>query len=75
MSLSSMLGQASDWQNQLLILTDSDICGISEGEEGDSEGRKKLSWIWKVMGIIGNEDGDLHLCDCEPNKGFPSFAY
>lgn len=63
-SLSDMLGQ-TDWQSKLPILAESDMRGISEGEDGDSEGRKRLSWIWKVMGVAGEEDGDLHLRDCE----------
>ena len=41
-SLSQMLGQI-DWQSKLPILADSDMRGISEGAEGDSEGRKRLS--------------------------------
>lgn len=63
-ALSSVLGQTG-WQCQLPILVDSDVRSISEGEEGDSEGRKTLSWIWKVMGIVGDGDGDHHLRDCE----------
>ncbi|KAF8337834.1 hypothetical protein F5887DRAFT_890334 [Amanita rubescens] len=60
LSLSGALGLAG-WQSQLPILSNSDVRGILEGEEGDSDGRKKLSWIWKVMGVSGDEDGDLHL--------------
>jgi hypothetical protein len=65
LSLSGTLGMAG-WQSQLPILSDIDVRGISEGEEGDSDGRKKLSWIWKVMGVVGGEDGDLHLRECKP---------
>ena len=65
-SLGRILGQ-TNWQSKLPVLADSDVRGISDGEEGDSEGRKRLSWIWKVMGVVGGEDGDLHLRDCESN--------
>jgi hypothetical protein len=60
------LGQ-TNWQSKLPVLADSDVHGISDREEGDSEGRKRLSWIWKVMGVVGGEDGDLHLWDRESN--------
>ena len=63
-SLSGMLGQTG-WQSQLPILVDRDVRSISDGEEGDSDGRKTLSWIWKVMGVVGDGDGDDHLRDCE----------
>lgn len=64
LSLGGALGLA-DWQSQLPILSDSDVRGISEGGEGESDGRKKLSWIWKVMGVVGDEDGDIHLRECK----------
>ncbi|RDB30549.1 hypothetical protein Hypma_007025 [Hypsizygus marmoreus] len=43
------------WQQQLLPLAQADIREISEGEEGDSEGRRRLSWIWRTMGVAGIE--------------------
>lgn len=55
----------SCWEHKLPPLMDSDVRGISDGEDGQSEGKKQLSWIWKVMGVIGKDDGDLHLRDCE----------
>ena len=34
---------------------DCDVRGISDREDGQLEGRKQLSWIWKVVGVIGQE--------------------
>ena len=62
-TLGNTLGHTG-WESQLPLLKDSDVRGISDGEDRQSEGRKQLSWIWKVMGVIGEEDGDLHLRDC-----------
>jgi len=36
---------------KLLALAPEDIRPLKEGEAGDSEGRWKLSWIWKVVGV------------------------
>lgn len=64
-SLGNALGHSTaSWESQLRFLMNSDVRGIADGEDGQSEGRKELSWIWKVMGVIGEEDGDLHLRDC-----------
>ena len=54
----------TNWESQFPVLMDSDIRGISDGEEGQSEGRKQLSWIWISMGVTGEDDGNLHLRDC-----------
>lgn len=62
-SLGDALGYSS-WDHKLPALTDPDVRGISDGEDGQSEGKKQLPWIWKVMGVIGKDDGDLHLRDC-----------
>jgi len=61
-ALSNMLGEIN-WQSQLPILANCDVRSVSEGEEGNSEGRKMISWIWKVMGVVSEEEGDLHLRD------------
>lgn len=53
--LSSPLGEIA-WRGRLLALAPEDIRPLKEGEEGVSEGRRTLSWIWKVVGIT--EDGD-----------------
>lgn len=43
------------WESQLPLLMDCDVRGISDREDGQLEGRKQLSWIWKVVGVIGQE--------------------
>ena len=62
-SLGHVLGHTG-WESQLPLLMNSDVRGICDGEDGQSEGRKQLSWIWKAMGVIGKDDGALHLRDC-----------
>ena len=62
--LGNALGHNSTWESSLPLLADSDVHGISDGEDGQLEGRKQLSWIWKVMGVIREAEGDLHLHDC-----------
>ena len=54
----------SGWESQFPLLMDSDIRGISDREDGQSEGRKQLLWIWTSMGLTGKDDEDLHLHDC-----------
>ncbi|TFK80129.1 hypothetical protein K466DRAFT_504425 [Polyporus arcularius HHB13444] len=36
----------TDWQARLLPLLQADIRHVTEAESGQSEGRRKLSWIW-----------------------------
>lgn len=45
-----------DWQNELRPLTDNDITGLTCMDDSRSEGRKKLSWIWKVHGTGADAD-------------------
>jgi hypothetical protein len=58
--LGLLLGKVS-WQTKLQPLADADVREISEGE-GGSEGKRRLSWIWKTLGVIGME-GNEELCD------------
>ncbi|RDB15508.1 hypothetical protein Hypma_004165 [Hypsizygus marmoreus] len=51
------------WQHQLLPLLAADIREISEGEDGDSEGRRRMSWIWKTMGVAGINENDDNFRD------------
>lgn len=46
----------SDWENTLRELHDSDISGLTSTDDTGSEGRKKLTWIWKVKGVDLNSD-------------------
>jgi hypothetical protein len=42
-------------------LDKSDIVGLTSMDEtGQSEGRKKLTWIWKVQGMDISEDKKTH---------------
>ncbi|KAF9458821.1 hypothetical protein BDZ94DRAFT_1172825 [Collybia nuda] len=45
------------WEYALRKLEQDDIRGLSEGLYGDSEGRRKPSWIWMTYGVIP-DDGD-----------------
>lgn len=44
------------WQNVLKDLDDKDLVGLTSMDEAGSEGRKKLSWIWRVHGTGANAD-------------------
>jgi hypothetical protein len=61
LSLGLLLGKVG-WQGKLQPLGDSDVREISEGGDGESEGRRRLSWIWKTLGVVGTEEND-ELCD------------
>ncbi|KAF9471168.1 hypothetical protein BDN70DRAFT_939144 [Pholiota conissans] len=54
-SLSVPLVEVS-WVNELRVLEDSDLVGLTSFDDGGPEGRKKLSWIWKGQGIGSNTD-------------------
>ena len=58
--LSAFLSEVS-WRGKLLALAPEDIRPLTELEagEGESEGKRKLSWIWKVVGITedSNDEG------------------
>ena len=55
--LSGPLGEYQ-WQTRLLALAPEDIRPLKEGEAGESEGRRKLSWIWKVVGVAGPSEDE-----------------
>jgi hypothetical protein len=61
LSLGLLLGKVG-WQTKLQPLADADVHEISEVEGGESEGKRRLSWIWKTLGVIGME-GNEELCD------------
>jgi hypothetical protein len=44
----------------LLELQDVDVCGMTVGEEGESEGRRLLSWIWRRGSELSSDD--KHEC-------------
>jgi hypothetical protein len=51
------------WETSLPRLADKDIRGISAGLEGETEGRRTLSWIWTRVGVAVQATGDQHLHD------------
>jgi len=53
--LSSALGEHL-WRTKLLALAPEDIRPLKEGEAGELEGKRKLSWIWKVVGITEDSE-------------------
>lgn len=62
MSLARSLSRVG-WDRSLSHLADKDIRGISAGLEGETEGRRTLSWIWTRSGVAVEETGDKHLHD------------
>lgn len=52
------------WEIQLKSLEAADVRGLSVGDMGDSEGRRKLSWIWTTHGVAAEADDDERLHDC-----------
>ncbi|KAG6895762.1 hypothetical protein C0992_012803 [Termitomyces sp. T32_za158] len=62
-SLSTLLGEAS-WRTQLLPLDPADIRKMSEADNDHmSEGRRKVSWIWKTLGVINERTDSDQLRD------------
>ena len=55
--LSRHVGE-NEWSTRLLPLAREDIRPLMEGEEGQSEGRRTLSWIWKVVGVSHQSQDD-----------------
>jgi hypothetical protein len=53
--LSGTLGEHL-WRTKLLVLAPEDIRPLKEGEAGESEGKRTLSWIWKVVGITEDSE-------------------
>ena len=53
------------WEKVFLPLEKSDIIGLSSMDDTDqSEGRKKLTWIWKVQGMDISDDKKIHTGQC-----------
>jgi hypothetical protein len=49
----------SGWEVKLPRLNDPDIRGMTAGLEGESEGKRTLSWIWKTAGV-GSQDAGMN---------------
>ncbi|KAG2112112.1 hypothetical protein DEU56DRAFT_749410 [Suillus clintonianus] len=62
-TLSAVLGKPN-WEVELPELQLADVRGMAEGETGQSEGKRTLSWIWKTCGVAGvGEDGEAVLSE------------
>lgn len=46
------------WQKVLRTLEDNDVRGMKEQLDGESEGTRRLPWIWRTTGFCGTEDED-----------------
>ena len=55
--LSVLLRIPPTWQRALQRLDKDDIRHLAEAKDGDTEGRRKPSWIWITQGV-GSEDDD-----------------
>ena len=44
------------WEDQLRPLLEEDIRPLDEGDSGSTEGRRTLSWIWRIHGSIIKEE-------------------
>ena len=45
-----------DWNDTLPILKAEDVRGLSEALMGDSEGKRRPSWIWTMNTGVGNSE-------------------
>jgi hypothetical protein len=55
------------WKEDLLPLLPEDIRDLSEGKNGESEGRRIVSWIWRTTSMRANADplNDEYILDRE----------
>ncbi|KAF8869326.1 hypothetical protein BD779DRAFT_1614547 [Infundibulicybe gibba] len=51
--------EPGNWTQQLPVLVAADIHGLNVGDEGSTEGRRTLSWIWKAQGPGHLGEGEL----------------
>jgi hypothetical protein len=65
--LGPILGKDTMWQDQLRRLNEEDIRALSVGADGDSEGKRTISWIWVVQGVARDVDEDERLHECMPS--------
>jgi hypothetical protein len=62
--LSKNVVDNEQWRATLLPLEPSDIRPLNDAEEGQSEGQRSLSWIWKIVGV-GKDSDDNGLQEGE----------
>ncbi|KAF9461409.1 hypothetical protein BDZ94DRAFT_1221539 [Collybia nuda] len=56
-SLTTLLGKVG-WEQEFKVLADGDIREVSEADDGQSEGKRLVSWVWKTVQYseMGNDD-------------------
>src|ERR1700730_5839063 len=47
LSLAQFVKKGEAWKATIMDLLDADVRGMTVGEEGESEGHRSMSWIWK----------------------------
>jgi hypothetical protein len=65
LSLAPQLNMDGSWQVLLPELRDKDVRAMSMGEEGETEGRRTISWIWRRgedLAMNADDTGNLHEC-------------
>lgn len=55
--LADRVGEIS-WRGRLLRLQDEDVRRLNEGQLGESQGKKKMSWIWQVQGVSEHSEDE-----------------
>lgn len=73
--LAPLLSKGTLWEKVLLPLEAGDVRGLSVADMGDSEGRRKLSWIWTTHGIATGIDDDERLHDCKSLSCISMFVF
>lgn len=56
LTLLSPILKKTGWASALPILKDEDVRQMAAGLEGDTEGKRTISWIWTSHGIGGDRD-------------------
>ncbi|KAH9482659.1 hypothetical protein JR316_0004759 [Psilocybe cubensis] len=49
------------WQSELKPLREEDMRNISEGQKGETDGRRTISWIWLTEGVSAIEEKDKRM--------------
>jgi hypothetical protein len=77
-SLAPHLAMDDSWKVLLPELRDEDIRSMTIGEEGETEGRRTISWIWRrgeELAIDADDTGSLHECMYSFFHSFCPLAY
>ena len=66
LSLAPLTGKDESWKALIIDLRDTDVRGMTVGEEGETEGHRSISWIWKQIGGVSTDDDHMHECKSSP---------